>query len=233
MKVHTTSSGTLHHRTRLMDQDAAERWSKAIAANSRFTAAEVVESTRAKSEERYFVSYAPASEAARLRLLDEQRAEREARARAEEFAFTWNAELGCYSCLSAKSGRTYEVSVSSCDCLDWLNRGQAIGCPCKHQISLLSQLEDGLVGEEEALERCEACGQPTAERVTVHAEDGPGSIPICEACEQAQERDAREAMLPSKTPILDARRAEAEARRKFDQDRFAEIFSSKYDDWLK
>ncbi len=228
----TINGGTLSHRTRLMEAEQAERFAKMIGANSRFAEAQVVRSERAKSERAFYVSYSPASEAARLRMLDEQRAEQERRAAVEEFTFTWDATLGAYKCSSAKSGKVYETTTSACSCPQALYRLAGTTLTCKHSVALLSALEDGLVGEEEAAERCENCNALTAERVTVHAEDGPDSIALCEACaeESDEQIGARLAVnWAPQTPVMEAR----EEQRRLDQERFASIFGTSNEEWMK
>jgi hypothetical protein len=147
--VEFTEMAGITFRSRLLTFQRATAWAKALEANPRFTEVSVVPSARAKSSTvRYYVTYMPSSLSRQQAILDRERLSRVKRAESETFAFTWDADLGAFRCHSGTSGKEYEVTVSSCTCGDWLGRGRANSLPCKHQCSLLSQLEDGAVCED-------------------------------------------------------------------------------------
>ncbi len=142
------SHGTAKFRTRLMNSQRSTAFAKALIANPRFTDVAIHVSSKAKSSDRYFVVFRPASEAAQARLADNQQRDRELRAYSEGDGYLWCRDNGFLWCLST-SGEVYSVTKHSCDCPDSIYRrdGSRGEVCCKHVVALRNGLGTLVEGE--------------------------------------------------------------------------------------
>lgn len=123
----------LNHRTKLMDAARAGRFAQCLAANSRFTNVQTVQS---RSEGKFFVTYQPSSDHRYQELAKAERDARLARAtdHAAEYEVVQEPEARFFYVLNVVSGEVYETTARSCSCPDWTYRGSRTGIPCKHQL---------------------------------------------------------------------------------------------------
>jgi hypothetical protein len=137
-----TGQGNLSYRTRCLERGAAERFAKALAANSRFTEVSTEESPRAMGSRRWFVQFVPSNPA---RVADMRQRQQLARKRRSErspftFALDTDGDRPFYWCHSLKSGEVYQIDPEgrSCSCADSLYRCRPNGLLCKHSLALLA-----------------------------------------------------------------------------------------------
>lgn len=133
-------------RTKLLTRDQASRFAKCLTANARFGAAEVCESTRAKSpDRRFFVAFAPSNPERREAILTRQQDARTERALGEGSEYVWMQDKDggrAFLWLLSTSGEVYEVDPGgrSCSCPDFTYRCRPAGLRCKHLIALSAGL---------------------------------------------------------------------------------------------
>ena len=127
------SKGTIAHRTKLMEQDQAERFAQCLLANTRFESVSVETSPTAKSERRFFVRYSPTSNLCQANLIREEMAARAQRAQDEQdhYLFVRDDSGRYFHTLNMLSGEVYETCHNSCSCADFHYRGSVVGF-CKH-----------------------------------------------------------------------------------------------------
>jgi hypothetical protein len=131
-----TQTGKLTFRTKILTQQHAESFCRALKAHSAFIEVEVQESPRARGEKRFFVSYLPARLEHQEAMRDRQQSAREERARTQQFTFVRDSDHPYYHCLSHATGECYCVTEFSCDCGDATFRCLPNNLSCKHMISL-------------------------------------------------------------------------------------------------
>lgn len=166
-----------------MVRQDAERFAKCLRANDRFTAVEVEESPQARHPKiRFFVAFAPTSQARIEAFFARQQDARQGRADDEGRGFVFvldndgsSAFLWCHN---PRSGETYEVTEHSCSCADWEWRCQGSPVKCKHQLALR-----GSVARREVA---------TWERARAEKLDGPA---FSEPRTQIQADDERRALV--------------------------------------
>lgn len=131
--------GKAQYRTRLLTRIQADRFSRCLAANPRFTAVEVHESTRAKDPERsLYITFLPASQSRQAALLGHQHDARQARAQAEGVFYIWAGDPDFeYWHLLTLSGEVFEVDAEAreCSCPDHQFRCKRAGLRCKHLLA--------------------------------------------------------------------------------------------------
>jgi hypothetical protein len=140
--------GKLTFRTKILTQQHAESFCKALQAHSAFIEVEVQESPRAKGEKRFFVSYLPAKLERQEAMRDRQQSAREDRARTQQFTFVKDSDHPFFHCLSHATGNCYCVTERSCDCLDSEVRCTPNRIPCKHQLALRFAIRAGTEFED-------------------------------------------------------------------------------------
>lgn len=136
MSVSLTGRAGVHYRTRLLTQERALSFARALEANRRFEEVSVTRSGRARSDAQFFVTFRPVSEQRMTALREEQQDARDARAIEEGSAYLWCRDENCGRsfvwCLST-SGEVYEVTPGkSCTCPDFEYRAGPSGLHCKH-----------------------------------------------------------------------------------------------------
>ena len=134
-------------RTKCMVLAQAARFAKCLEGNSRFLGVEITESTRAKSDKRWFVAFTPSNPERVQAILDRQQDARAQRAAEQTFSFMLDKDGGrpFLWCYSHASGETYEVDCQgrSCSCPDHEFRCKPNGLKCKHQIAAAAAIQAG------------------------------------------------------------------------------------------
>lgn len=137
--METISHGGAQYRTKLMDETKAKRFAACLKANPRFGGVAVCYSERAKNpENRWYVSFNPASDLSGERILARQQSARQQRA-AEQgagYLFVLDSEGFYFHCLNTKTGEVYETTEYDCNCPDHTFRCRAAGLQCKHIVML-------------------------------------------------------------------------------------------------
>lgn len=143
MKI-LSKDGRVGYRTKLLPPMHAETFAECLKANSIFEHVEVVQSSR--RENAYFVAYKPSNDyLQQLHLLEAEQA-RYDRAYRDSRDYTYTLKRGYFECLS-KSGNTYDVTMNTCNCGDFINRCQGNGIFCKHILGLYIAVQEGRVNE--------------------------------------------------------------------------------------
>jgi hypothetical protein len=139
----------LTFRTLCLTLNRAAAFARCLSGNPRFDEVEIIESKRARGENRWIVRYLPRNPDRQQAMLDRQQDARTERGHSEAFTFVADCDHPFYHCLSHASGEVYGVSAHGCDCGDAYYRLRGTGLRCKHQVALLLALERGEVAEFE------------------------------------------------------------------------------------
>jgi len=137
-------TGAVAFRTTLLTEARAESFARMLAGNARFEDIEVQESSRAKSERAFFVTFSPSSAARKDLIFMAQWDSRRTKGEGEGADYTFwpdDDNAGCFWVFNPISGETYTTSIFSCSCPDYLYRASRAGCLCKHQHSLSAHLK--------------------------------------------------------------------------------------------
>ncbi len=156
------------YRSKLMPEEPARAFADRLREDPQYTGVTVLESTRARSANRYFVVCLPACDQKREALLQQLQQERVLRALEEGPGYVWLADPDqpVWHVLSL-SGEVYTVAAepSSCTCRD-AGVCQDTGLSCKHVAALHQGL--GVFVTPAQFERLQQLagkiGQPVAER---------------------------------------------------------------------
>ncbi len=149
MKPIITSDGFFAYRTRCMEYEQAESFALCLKANrSRFTSIGVELSPRAKGQRAWFVTFQPVNPDRMADIGDREQAARIQRADREGadyiFVIDTHSPRPFYRCFNPKSGETYELDHSTCDCPDHvyrLNKVSGFGIRCKHAVELQRRID--------------------------------------------------------------------------------------------
>lgn len=123
------------YRTKLLSEARARQFAACLRKNSRAAFVAVMRSTRAKSDDRWYVQWQPSNESRQRALVDAQDSARAQRGCEGTFTFLKDVD-GSFLCFSHESGNVYSVREHSCDCPDATHRLAGTSIRCKHSWAL-------------------------------------------------------------------------------------------------
>ena len=140
--------GVIRYRTRLFsDWEQADRFRRCLEANPRFVDPTVCESGTSKTV-KWFVTFRPGNRERQLDMYERQWDARRDRGWTEglEYIFWQDPDHpGSWWCFNPRSGETYEVTIFSCTCPDYVYRCHLAALQCKHMQAWEAQSELGLL----------------------------------------------------------------------------------------
>lgn len=150
--------GKVSYRTKLLLENKARGFARALEANARFSYVTVRESSRAKGPVRFFVTFSPSSASRCVALLDREQDARIRRVSERSYTVVKDPDGDWFHVLSHHSGETYETSLNHCGCPDWQFRCQPNGLACTHMLAVALAIRD------ETVQRFEPVPSPAQRR---------------------------------------------------------------------